>query len=201
VLPPEPRQAGFVIAGFVGVLYLIELLNAVLGGTLTQFGIMPRTFSGLDGILFAPLIHVNWGHLIANTLGLLLFGFLAMAVGLGRWLGVTALIWLVSGFGVWLVGGGAYTVGASGVLFGWLTFLLVRGVFNRSLAQILVSVVLFLYWGTTLLGVLPGNPGVSWQGHLFGAIGGVIAAWLVARVDGRDETPPARPALPGSLAM
>jgi membrane associated rhomboid family serine protease len=180
ILPPNPVQALIVIGSFTVLLYLIEIVDAALSGRLDQFGIQPRTLGGLDGVLWAPLLHHGWAHLFANTLPVLLFGFLAMANGVGQWVTVTVMIWLFSGLGVWLVGDTGTTVGASGIAFGWLAFLLVRGIFNRAIGQIVVAVVLFLYWGSTLLGVLPGNPGVSWQGHLFGAIAGILAAWLVA---------------------
>jgi membrane associated rhomboid family serine protease len=180
ILPPNPVQALIVIGSFTVLLYLIEIVDAAMSGRLDQFGIQPRTLGGLDGVLWAPLLHHGWAHLFANTLPVLLFGFLAMANGVGQWVTVTVMIWLFSGLGVWLVGDTGTTVGASGIAFGWLAFLLVRGIFNRAIGQIVVAVVLFLYWGSTLLGVLPGNPGVSWQGHLFGAIAGILAAWLVA---------------------
>jgi membrane associated rhomboid family serine protease len=180
ILPPRPVQALIVIGSFTVLLYLIEIVDAAMSGRLDQFGIQPRSVGGLDGILWAPLLHHGWAHLFANTLPVLLFGFLAMSGGVGQWIAVTLAIWLFSGLGVWLAGGEGTTVGASGLAFGWLAFLLVRGLFNRAFGQILVAVVLFLYWGGTLLGVLPGNPGVSWQGHLFGAIGGILAAWLVS---------------------
>ena len=194
ILPPNPRQAAIVIGGFAVLLYLIELIDAILPANLDRFGIEARTVSGLDGILWAPLLHHGWGHLLSNTLPVLLFGFLALSGGLRQWIMVTATIWLVSGIGVWLAGGSAVTVGASGLALGWLTFLLVRGIFNRSFPQLLVAVVLFVYWGGTLLGVLPGDPGVSWQGHLFGAGAGVLAAWLVAVAGRRADAKAAAPA-------
>jgi membrane associated rhomboid family serine protease len=190
VLPPNPGQAAIVVAGFTVLLYLIELIDRILPANLERFGIVPRRLSGLDGIVWAPLLHGTWGHLLANTLPVLVLGFLAMAGGLGQWIAVTATIWVLSGIGVWLTGGGL-TVGASGVAFGWLAFLLVRGIFTRSLLQLGVAVVLFLYWGGMLLGVLPGNPGVSWQGHLFGAAAGVLAAWFVAMAGRRAASKPA----------
>ncbi|MBA8930294.1 membrane associated rhomboid family serine protease [Kutzneria viridogrisea] len=186
VLPPKPLQAAIVIAGFTALLYLVEFVNlAFLHGTLVGYGIRSREVSGLLGVLFAPLLHQGWPHLIANTVPVLLFGFLAMAVGTRVWVAVTAVIWLVSGLGVWLTGPeGAVTVGASGIAFGWLVFLLVRGLFNRSIKQLLAAAVLFFYWGGVLWGLLPGaDPGISWQAHLFGAFGGLLTAWLVSRAD------------------
>jgi membrane associated rhomboid family serine protease len=197
IVPSNPKQAAIVVAGFTVLLYLIELIDTILPANLDQFGIVPRSVSGLDGIAWAPLLHHGWGHLLANTMPVLILGFLAMSGGLGQWIAVSVTIWLVSGVGVWLTGGDGVTVGASGIAFGWLAFLLVRGIFTRSLLQIGVAVVLFLYWGSMLLGVLPGNPGVSWQGHLFGAGAGVLAAWLVTvasrRTTRKDQPAPADP--------
>ncbi len=191
IVPPNPVQAGIVIGAFTALLYLIEAVDAILPANLDNLGIQPRTAGGLDGILWAPLLHAGWSHLFANTLAVLVFGFLAMAGGIGQWVAVTVTIWLASGIGVWLTGADGVTVGASGVAFGWLAFLLVRGVFNRSVGQLAVAVVLFLYWGGMLFGLLPGNPGISWQGHLFGALGGVLAAWLVSLASRRPRPEPA----------
>jgi len=204
VLPPNPAQAAIVIGGFTVLLYLVEVLDRIMSGRLDNGGIIPRQVSGLDGILFAPFLHDGWGHLIGNTLPVLLFGFLAMAGGLGQWIAVTATIWIVSGLGVWLTAPEhSLTIGASGVAFGWLAFLLVRGFFARSFLQILIALVLLFYWGSTLLGVLPGNPGVSWQGHLFGAIGGVLCAWLVGMANRKAAAKPAepKPELPPTLGL
>ncbi len=179
-----------VAVSFVALLYLVELIDVVLPAELDGYGIVARSPSGLDGIAWAPLLHGGWGHLVANTVPVLVFAFLAMAGGLGRWVAVTLTIWLVAGIGVWLTAPPAtVTLGASGLAFGWLAFLLVRGVFTRSIAQLALAVVLFALWGGMLWGVLPGTPGVSWQGHLFGALGGVLAAWLVARGDRPERRP------------
>ncbi|MBB4904266.1 rhomboid family intramembrane serine protease [Actinophytocola algeriensis] len=194
ILPPRPLQALIVIGSFTVLLYLIEIVDAAMSGRLDQFGIQPRAVGGLDGILWAPLLHHGWGHLLANTLPVLVFGFLAMSNGVGQWAAVTLTVWLFSGIGVWLIGADGTTIGASGIAFGWLAFLLVRGIFNRAFGQILVAVVLFLYWGSTLLGVLPGNPGVSWQAHLFGAIGGILAAWLVSMANRATRSESSTPA-------
>ena len=183
VLPPRPLQAAVVIFAFTALLYLVELVNAIgFGGRLSQYGIISRELYGLPGVLWAPLLHVGWQHLVSNTVPVLLFGFLAMAVGVGPWIAVTATIWLVSGLGVWLTESpDVSTVGASGIAFGWLTFLLVRGIFNRSLKQLMVAAVLLFYWGSALWGLLPDvNPQISWQAHAFGAVGGLLAAAMSA---------------------
>ncbi|MGH3492050.1 MAG: rhomboid family intramembrane serine protease [Sciscionella sp.] len=182
VLPPHPKQAAVVIVAFTAVLYLVEAVNSALGDRLAHDGIRPRTLSGLWGILDAPLIHGSWEHLLHNTIPVLLFGFLALSVGLVPWISATVLIWLLSGVGVWLTGASATSVvGASGLAFGWLAFLLVRGFLTRSVAQILIAVVLFVYWGSVLFGLLPWQPSISWQAHVFGAVGGVLAALLTAK--------------------
>jgi membrane associated rhomboid family serine protease len=185
IWPPQTRLAGAVAIGFTMLLYLVEFVDvSVFHERLDQAGIRPREVDGLDGVLFAPMLHSGWAHLSANTLPVLLFGFLAMAAGLRQWIAVTATIWLLGGLGVWLTATtGSVTIGASGLAFGWLAFLLARGFFNRSALQIGLALVLLFFWGGVLWGVLPGQPGVSWQGHLFGALAGVFAAWLVARAN------------------
>ncbi|SEO52593.1 Rhomboid family protein [Amycolatopsis saalfeldensis] len=197
ILPPNPKTAAIVALSFTLVLYLVELIDVILPANLDHGGIVSRRLSGLDGILWAPLLHANWSHLFSNTVPVLVFSFLAMAAGIGRWAVVTAIIWVISGVGVWLVGpgGNTYTVGASGLAFGWLAYLLVRGIFNRAAGQILVAVVLLGIWSGMLWGLLPGNTGISWQGHLFGALAGVLAAWLTSRGDRRSAK--AIPAPPG----
>jgi membrane associated rhomboid family serine protease len=172
------------IASFTAVLYVSEAVDTARNGALDDDGIIPRTVDGLDGVLWAPLLHGGWSHLLTNTVPLLVLGFLAMAGGFGQFVAVTATIWIVGGLGTWLTGGeGTVHIGASGLIFGWLTFLLVRGFFARSFGQIVMAVALFMFYGSALLGVLPGQPGISWQGHLFGALGGLLAARMVASAD------------------
>ncbi len=185
ILPSPLRRATAVMLLLTGLLYAVEVVDSLSGERLARAGgIVPRTVDGLDGVLFAPVLHGPWPHLLGNTVPFAVLGFLALAGGVRQFVLVTALIWLGSGAAVWLTAGaGTYTVGASGVVFGWLAFLLVRGFFARSPRQVLLAVVLFAVWGGILLGVLPGQEGVSWQGHLFGALFGVLAARLFARGD------------------
>ncbi|NYD57591.1 membrane associated rhomboid family serine protease [Nocardioides marinisabuli] len=174
--------AAAVSLGFVALLWVLEIGDQLTpGATLDDNGIRPRTDEGLVGVLLAPLLHGSWGHLISNSgLALLLF-FLVLVGSVSRGLLATAVIWAVAGLGTWLVAGsGTSHIGASGLVFGWLTYLVVRGFFARSAGQIVVGLVLFLMYGSILWGVLPGQPGISWQGHLFGALGGVLAARLLA---------------------
>jgi membrane associated rhomboid family serine protease len=186
VLPRAPIRSALFMLVVSGGLYVIEMVDIVSGGALDRnYGIEPLQVDGLDGVVFAPLLHGNWAHLIGNTVPFLVLGFLAMAGGIRQFVVVTATIWLLGGLGVWLTGGNGIHIGASGLIFGWLVFLLTRGFFARSGLQILLAVGLFFVWGGILFGVLPGQPGISWQAHLFGALAGLLAARLVVGADRR----------------
>ena len=174
----RPLLAAQVIVAFVALLYAVELVDTLMGHRLDEGGVRPREVDGLDGILFAPLLHYGWGHLVANTLPLLVFGFLILLAGVARWAAVTAVVWVVGGVGTWFAGQPhSIHLGASVLAFGWLVYLLLRGVFARDAAQVALGVILLLVYGGLLYGVLPGQPGISWQGHLFGALGGALAAY------------------------
>lgn len=187
---PEWQTGGVIVIVFIGLLYLIEALDQVGGHRLDRNGIRPLEIDGLWGVLFAPLLHANWAHLVANTGPALVLGFLVVLTGLSRFLRATAIIWIVGGLGTWLIGnvgsscGPTDHIGASGLIFGWLAFLVVFGWFIRSFWQILVSVVVLIAYGGVLWGAVPVLRmcgGVSWQGHLCGALAGVLAAhWLAA---------------------
>ncbi|HVH23405.1 MAG TPA: rhomboid family intramembrane serine protease [Pseudonocardia sp.] len=187
VLPASPLRAALTMVLFTASLYVVEVADLVSGGELdAEGGIEPRELDGLDGVLFAPLLHGGWAHLIANTVPFLVFGFLAMAGGIRQFVMVTATIWLLGGLAVWLLGpADTNHIGASGLIFGWFVFLLARGFYARSGKQVVLAVVLFLIWGGVLWGVLPGEPDISWQGHLFGALAGLLAARLAGRADRR----------------
>ena len=163
----------------VAVMWFQEIVDTALGGDLDRNGIVPREVSGLDGILWFPFLHGGFGHLIANSLPFLLLGG-AIALGsLERFLWVTVITMAVCGIGTWLTGPpNTVHIGASGVVFGYLTYLLSRGLFARHLGYLLGGVLVFFLYGGELWGLLP-SPGVSWQGHLFGALGGILAAWLL----------------------
>jgi membrane associated rhomboid family serine protease len=170
-----------VLGSFVALLFAIELFNALMLRALNRtFGLRPRSLDGLLDIFTFPLLHANLNHLLSNSLPLIIFGFLVFLSGLRVFLTALAFSWLGSGLTVWLIGNGGITVGSSGLVFGLFAFLLVRGFFNRSWRQILLAVVLFMGYGSILLGVLPLVAGyVSWQAHLGGAAGGVVAALLL----------------------
>jgi membrane associated rhomboid family serine protease len=188
----EKKRPGWMVGGativsFVALLYVIEAIDQVSGSRLEQDGIRPLEVDGLWGILWAPLLHANWAHLVANTVPALVLGFLVSLAGMSRFIYATVIVWILGGLGTWLIGNlgapnGVETnhIGASGLIFGWLTFLIVFGFFTRHAWQIIVGVVVFLVYGGVLWGALPGTFGVSWQGHLCGGIAGVIAAYLLS---------------------
>ena len=181
---PTLGKALIVVGSLLAVMWALELLDAVTLNALDSFGIQPRRLSELPNILWAPLLHFGWPHLISNSVPFLVLGVLVYLSGTGRFVWTTLISAIVSGLTAWLLAPpGSITAGASGVIFGYLTYLLVRGFYSRKIGQILLAVVVFAIYGTVLLGVLPGTPGVSWQGHLGGAVGGVLSAWWL---HGRD---------------
>lgn len=180
--PVAPRRAGLVIGVGVALLWLIELIDQVTRGSLDALGIHSWQLDSLPSIFVAPWLHVDWAHLSANTLPFAVLGFLVVLGGAVRALLSTLWSVVVSGLSAWLLSPpNTITIGASGLIFGWLTYLLTRGLFARDGKQILLAVVIFLVYGGILWGVFPTQVGVSWQAHLGGAIGGVLAAWSMHR--------------------
>ncbi|MBF2036407.1 MAG: rhomboid family intramembrane serine protease [Leptolyngbyaceae cyanobacterium T60_A2020_046] len=185
----ELKTQIWILLSVLGVLWVIHGVNTVLfQGQLVLFGIRPRQIGGLWGILFAPLLHDNLSHLMANTVPLLTLGWLVMLQTTVDFLIVTAIAMGVSGLGTWLIGASTSVhVGASGVIFGYFGFLLLRGYFERSAIAIAISLLVMGFYGSLLWGVLPNQPGVSWEGHLFGFVGGAIAARLLSQRPTRQD--------------
>jgi membrane associated rhomboid family serine protease len=176
------RDAALVTGAFVVLLWVLEIVDSATGHPLDAYGVQPRSEDGLVGVLVAPMLHFGFDHLVSNTVPVAVLGFLALVTGIGRGLLATAIIWVVGGVGVWLFAGAQTThAGASVLVFGWIVYLVVRGFLTGRRSEILIGVAVFLLYSGALLGVLPGQPGVSWQGHLFGAIGGAIAARATSR--------------------
>jgi membrane associated rhomboid family serine protease len=173
---------GFLVIGaLVAVMWVVEIVNAIDGQRLSEDGIISRHLSGLPGILSAPFLHASFGHLISNTVPFVILGLVIALAGAREVIVVTVIVAVCSGLGAWLLApSGTDTVGASGVVFGYATFLMTRGVFTRSVLQIAVGVIVAVLFGGALVLSLVPHPGISWQGHLFGAIGGVIAARVLA---------------------
>jgi membrane associated rhomboid family serine protease len=170
------------VAGMAALMWLVEVVDQVAGGRLDRNGIEPRELDGLDGIVWAPFLHGGFDHLIGNTIPFLLLGFAVALGGVARVILVTAIVAVVGGLGTWLIApANTVHIGASGIVFGYAAYLVARGVFSRSVAQIALGVVVLVVWGATLLQGLVPEDGISWQGHLFGAVGGVVAARFLHR--------------------
>lgn len=178
-LGQQLKTSAFLIFGMVLIIWIVELANLLMGHRLNILGIHPRTVAGLPGIVLSPFLHTGIGHVLLNTIPLVILGWLVVLHGPRVFLEVSLLIILVSGLGVWLVGRSGYHVGASGLIFGYFGYLVARGWYERSLSSILIAVVTIVLYGGILLGVLPFRAGVSWEAHLFGLLGGILAARLV----------------------
>lgn len=181
----------FVVVGLlVAAMWLGELIDLVPGTPFDSWGIEPRRVDGLVGVPLAPFLHSGFGHLLANTLPFLVLGGIIASGGIGRFVRVTVIVALVSGLGTWLLAApGTVHLGASGLVFGYLTYLVTRGVFARNVLWLAGGALLLLVYGGILWGLLP-RPGVSWTGHVSGALGGVLAAALLHR---RGDEPAAAP--------
>ena len=168
------------LIGFVAALWIIQAVNWASGYALnTAFGLMPRRVSGFDGIVGMPFLHGSFEHLMANTPPLLLLGALLAATATRGLVAMNAVVVGLGGVLVWLLGSPAIHIGASGLVFGWFGFLVMRGLVDRSPVTLGASVLVVVVYGSIIWGVLPGQPGISWEAHLFGAIAGAAAAFLV----------------------
>jgi membrane associated rhomboid family serine protease len=168
------------LVGLVGLMWLSEVVDTAMRGRLDQYGIIARDPQGLVGIITAPFLHLGFGHLISNTLPLVTLGLIIAVSGARRLFAVTAMVVVIGGFGTWLISPpNTITIGASGLVFGYAAYLITRGLFNRRLGQVLIGIVVVVVWGSALLGGLLPQDGISWQGHLFGGIAGILAAWVL----------------------
>ncbi|MFB4305346.1 rhomboid family intramembrane serine protease [Actinomadura sp. GTD37] len=173
--------SSLVLVGSVtAVMWVLEALDYTTNGWLDRFGIQPRDVDDLPDIFTAPFMHAGFGHLMANTLPFLILGFIAAARGIGKFLVASLIIIVVGGLGVWFLSS-ANTLGSSILIFGFFGYLVGRGIFERRLLDIGIAVAVVAVYGTMILGVIPGDPGISWQGHLFGLLGGVLASWFLRR--------------------
>lgn len=195
----EARKAFFLMVGFIGLIWVLQVFNWAGHYRLdVDYGILPRNIGRLPEIFTSPFLHFNWDHIEGNSGPLFVFGLLAAYRGVVRFLGVTALVAITSGLAVWLFqSSDSLTVGASGLIFGYFGYVLARGLIDRNLIDALAAVVMALSYAYILTVAIPGTPGVSWVGHLGGLIGGIAAGWvfrtrrglLVARKDPASVTP------------
>lgn len=167
------------IAILVGVMWGVEVID-LAAGDLDANGIRPRDEEGLPGIALAPFLHGSFGHLIGNTIPFVLLGAVIALGGLRRVAVVTLIVGLTAGVGTWMAAPvNTLHIGASGIVFGYISYLVVRGLYSRSMLHFAAGILVFVVWGGTLLTGLVPEPGISWQGHLFGALGGILAARIV----------------------
>ena len=172
-----------ILGGFIAVMWILEIADwLIFRGFLDRFGIRPRSLVGLRGIFLSPFLHGNLAHLAANTVPFALLGWFIMLRETSDFWIVTLVTMLVSGLGVWLFAApNTVHIGASGLIFGYFGFLLARGYFERSPSAIALSLLAVFLYGGLIWGVLPLKVGVSWQGHLFGFLGGILAAKLLTQ--------------------
>ena len=168
--------------GFTVLIWLSEAIDYILPLDMDAWGVHGLAFDGFfPGFVLMPVLHAGFGHLISNTVPIMVLGFLAAVKGLRQFFIATMIILVVCGVGVWATSLGAVTIGASGMIFGYFGYLVARGVFHRSLTDILIAVGVIVFYGSIIWGIFPTDSAVSWQAHLFGFIGGVIAAWVLRR--------------------
>jgi membrane associated rhomboid family serine protease len=176
------------LAAIVVFMWVIELINTVDSNRLDGDGIYARNVGRLWGVLTAPFLHVSFAHLISNTIPFVFMGVIIALEGARRLAYVTVIVIIVAGLGTWLISASStstgqpiVTVGASGVVFGYATYLFARGIFNRNVLELLVGGIVGVIWGGALLSSIVPHYGVSWQDHACGAVGGVVAAWVLSR--------------------
>lgn len=189
-LGEELYEGTLVVGLLVAVMWVVEIINSLDGQRLDADGIIARRLSGLPGILSAPFLHESFSHLLSNTIPFIILGLVIALEGPARVIAVTVIAALVSGLGAWaLSASGTDTIGASGIVFGYATFLIARGFFTRKAVALVIGVlVVVLFGGALLLSIAP-QRGVSWQDHVFGAVGGVLAAWIVRERTAEAATP------------
>ncbi|MDH5833303.1 rhomboid family intramembrane serine protease [Luteimonas kalidii] len=187
----DKRRLASAAKGSVAFVLALVIVFGLQGlGDYRAFAVAPRTLDGLLGLLTAPLLHGSPEHLVANATALLLLGTLALAVYPRATVRALPLMWLGSGLGAWVLGdAGSFHLGASGLTHGLMFLVFMLGLLRRDRPSIAAGMIAFLFYGGMLLTVLPQEPGVSWQSHLGGALGGIVAAFLLRRA---DPVPPRR---------
>jgi len=199
----EARKALFVMVGFLALIWIIQIANWADQYRLTlEYGIRPRDVASLPDMLTAPFLHVSWSHIEGNSGPLFIFGFLAAYRGVTKFLGVTAIVILTSGLAAWFSESpGSVGVGASGVVFGYFGYIMVRGFFDRHLIDIVIGAVMALCFAYQFTVLLP-HAGIGWQAHIGGLVGGVACGWIFRdrrpRVDSRARPTRGSPAPPAS---
>jgi membrane associated rhomboid family serine protease len=179
----------------VALMWVMEVVDTIDKHRLDQWGIEPHDVEGLRGVVAAPFLHAGFDHLISNTIPFAVLGLLIALNGAVRVLVVTGIVMLIGGLGTWVFAPeNTLHIGASGVVFGYASYLISRGVFDKSLLELAIGALVVAIWGGALLTSLAPREGISWQGHLFGAIGGIVAARVLAPPKAR-HAPSSRPGM------
>lgn len=177
------RRSFTIVAAFTIALWLIKIVEALIGTRLYQYGILPGQLSGLLGVFWAPLIHSSFSHLLANTAPLLILGT-ALLYGYPKSAKIVVpAIYIGTGLGVWLFARQTYHIGASGLAFGFMFFVFTIGAIRWDRRAIALSMVVFLLYGGMIWGIFPNKPGISYESHFFGAMIGIILAILLRNYD------------------
>ena len=164
---------------FVVILWVIHTISAITGVRLGFLGVLPREWSGLAGILTAPLIHGEWQHLISNTVPLAILSAVIFLFYSRVAVKSFLLIYLLSGLGVWLFARPhTHHIGASGVVYGLIAFVFWSGIFRRNFRSIVLALIILIMYSGYFPGIVPGEAGISWESHLFGAFSGILIAWI-----------------------
>ena len=181
-------EGAAVIGILLGVMWVLEIVNKIDGQRLSADGIYPRSLSGLLGVISAPFLHAGFEHLLGNTVPFAILGVLIAFGGARSVIEVTVIVALVAGLGTWLTASsGSDTVGASGIVFGYAGYLIARGFFTRRVIELGLGVLVAVLFGGALAWDLIPHPGVSWEDHLFGGLGGILAARLLTRSERRSS--------------
>jgi membrane associated rhomboid family serine protease len=167
------------LAGFIAVIWGVEVANTLMDHRLSEFGIVPRTTEGLRGIPLWPFLHAGFGHVISNTLPMAVLGGVIAIQGRNTLLKVSAIVVVVSGAGVWVFARPGIHVGASGLVFGYFGYLVARGWYQRSLSSVAVAILVVFFYGGLIFGIVPSLGFVSWEGHMFGLMAGILAAKII----------------------
>lgn len=175
------KASAFMILGVACLIWAVEAVNMLSGRQLTSLGILPRHLSGLVGIPLGPFVHGSASHALVNTMPFLVLGGLVALRSARAFVSVSVFVILFGGAALWLFGRASYHIGASGLVFGYFGYLMARGWYERSAAAILAALLTLFLYGGLVWGVLPSRPFISWEGHLFGMLAGVLAARLHGR--------------------
>ncbi len=170
-------------AGFIFLLWIIQIFQSVSGISFIQLGLYPRKFSGLAGIIAAPLIHAGFGHLISNTIPLLFLGVGILYFYPSAARKIFVLVYVVPGIFVWLFARPAFHIGASGMVYGFVSFLFFSGIIRRDTRSIALALIVTFLYGGIIWGIFPLDKGISWEYHLFGSLTGITCAFIFKRSD------------------